>query len=124
MMLAYSHSLAYDHQGIRPFTTDHREAAVPVEPAEDRVHVHSKLQTVPSCALATASTVVLGRSWGGQLYSRSEVLLLRTVEVGQAAYMGSEGPPIGLYRKAVVQGLSSLLAEFTVSPHVLKENGP
>ena len=54
VMLAYSHSLSLDHQGFRPFSPDHREAAGPVGPAAARVKVHCDLQTVPSCALATA----------------------------------------------------------------------
>jgi hypothetical protein len=52
-MLAYGHSLSLDYQGFRPFSTDHREAAGPVGPAEAGVEVDCKLQTVPSCALAT-----------------------------------------------------------------------
>ena len=59
MMLAYGHGLSLDHQGFRPFSPDHREAAGPVGPAVARVEVHCKLQTVTSCALATASTAVM-----------------------------------------------------------------
>ena len=59
MMLAYDHSLSLDHQGFRPFIADHREAAGPVGPAVARVKVHCKLQTVTSCALATASMAVM-----------------------------------------------------------------
>ena len=81
-MLAYSHSLSHDHQGFRPFSPDHREAAGPVGPAVARVEVHCKLQTVASCALATASTAVM------EVSNFSKVLLLGNVEVGQAAYMG------------------------------------
>ena len=33
VMLAYGHSLSLDHQGFRPFSPDHREAAWPVGPA-------------------------------------------------------------------------------------------
>ena len=82
MMLAYSHSLSYDHQGFRPFSPDHREAAGPVGPAVSSAQVHCKLQTVASCALATASAAVV------EISNLSKVLLLRNVEVGQAAYMG------------------------------------
>ena len=82
VMLAYSHSLSYDHQGFRPFSPDHREAAGPVGPAVASAQVHCKLQTVASCALATASTAVM------EVSNFSKVLLLRNVEVGQAAYMG------------------------------------
>ena len=39
-MLAYGHSLSHDHQGFRPFSPDHREAAGPVGPAVARVQVH------------------------------------------------------------------------------------
>ena len=59
MMLAYGHTLSHDHQGFRPFSPDHREAAGPVGPAVARVQVYCKLQTVPPCALATASTAVM-----------------------------------------------------------------
>jgi hypothetical protein len=59
VMLAYGYSLSLDHQGFRPFSTDHREAAGPVGPAGSRVEVHCKVQTVTSCALATTSTVVM-----------------------------------------------------------------
>ena len=83
VMLAYSHSLSYDHQGFRPFSPDHTEAAGPVGSAVARVEVHCKLQTVATCALATASTAVM------EVSNFSKVLLLRNVvEVGQAAYMG------------------------------------
>ena len=82
VMLSYGHSLSYDHQGFRPFSPDHREAAGPVGPAVSRVQVHCNLQTVTSCALATASTAVIG------LVDFGTVLLLGIVEVGQAAYMG------------------------------------
>ena len=37
VMLAYGHSLSLDHQGFRPFSPDHREAAGPVGPAVARV---------------------------------------------------------------------------------------
>ena len=56
VMLAYGHSLSHDHQGFRPFSPDHREAAGPVGPAVARVQVHCDHQTVPSRALTTAST--------------------------------------------------------------------
>ena len=82
MMLAYGYSLLYDHQGFRPFTPDHREAAGPVGPAVASAQVHCKLQTVDSCALATASAAVMEKS------NLSKVLRLGNVEVGQAAYMG------------------------------------
>ena len=81
-MLAYGHSLSLDHQGFRPFSPDHREAAGPVGPAVARVEVYCKLQTVTSSAFATASTAVIG------LVDFGTVLLLGIVEVGQAAYMG------------------------------------
>ena len=48
VMLAYSHSLSHDHQGFRPTTPDHREAAGPVRPAATSVQVHCDHQTVPS----------------------------------------------------------------------------
>ena len=48
VMLAYSHSLSHDHQGFRPFSPDHREAAGPVGPAAARVEVHLNHRTVPS----------------------------------------------------------------------------
>ena len=82
MMLACGHSLSYNHQGFRPFSPDHREAAGPAGPAVARVEVHCNVQTVPSCALATASTAVM------EVSDFSKVLLLGNVEVGQAAYMG------------------------------------
>ena len=59
VMLAYGYSLSYDHQGFRPFSPDHREAAGPVGPALASAEVYCDLQTVPSCALATASTAVM-----------------------------------------------------------------
>ena len=59
VMMAYDHSIFLDHQGFRPFSTDHREAAGPVGLAVARVEVHYKLQTVTSCALATASMTVI-----------------------------------------------------------------
>ena len=59
VMLAYGCRLSHDHQDFRSFITDHREAAGPVGPAVARVKVHCDLQTVPSCALATASTAVM-----------------------------------------------------------------
>ena len=58
-MLTYSHSLSHGYQGFMPFSPDHREAAGPVGPAVACVEVHCKLQTVTSCALATASTAVM-----------------------------------------------------------------
>ena len=82
VMLAYGHSLSLDHQGFRAFSTDHREAVGPVGPAVASAQVHCKLQTVASCALATASTAVM------EVSNFSKVLLLRNVEVGQAAYLG------------------------------------
>ena len=48
VMLAYSHSLSYDHQGFKPFGPDHREAAGPVGPAVASLQVHCDHQTVPS----------------------------------------------------------------------------
>ena len=59
MMLAYGHGLSLDHQGFKPFSFDHRKAAGPVGPAVTRVEVHCKLQTVTSCALATASAAAV-----------------------------------------------------------------
>ena len=58
-MLAYGLSLSHGHQGFRPFSPGHGEAAEPVGPAVARVEGHSKLQTVPTCALETASTAVI-----------------------------------------------------------------
>ena len=49
------------------------------------------------------------------------VLLLGDVAMGQAAYIWAEGPPIGLYWTAAVQGLSTIWVEFTVSPDVLRK---
>ena len=37
VMLAYGHSLSHGHQGFRPFSPDHGEAAGPVGPAVGRV---------------------------------------------------------------------------------------
>ena len=54
VMVAYSHGLSLDHQGFRPFSPGHREAAGPVGPAVARIEVHCKLQTVTSRALTTA----------------------------------------------------------------------
>ena len=82
VMLAYSHSLSYDHQGFRPFGPDHREAAGPVGPAGASAQVHCKLQAVASCALATASKAVM------EVSNFSKALLLWNVAVVQAAYMG------------------------------------
>ena len=82
MMLAYGHGLSLDHQGFRPFSTDHRETAGPVGPAVARVKVHCDLQTVSSCALATASTGLM------EVMTYTYMLYLRSVEVGPAAYMG------------------------------------
>ena len=48
VMLAYDYSLSYGHQGFRPFSPDHREAAGPVGPAASRVEVHFNHRTVPS----------------------------------------------------------------------------
>ena len=62
VMLACGHSLSHDHQGFRPFSPDHREAAGPVGPAVTRIKIHCDLQTVPSCALATASMTVMYRA--------------------------------------------------------------
>ena len=81
-MLACGYSLSHDHQGLRPFSPDHREAAGPVGPAVASAQIHCKLQTVDSCALATASAAVT------EVSNLSKVLLLGNVEVGQAAYMG------------------------------------
>ena len=82
VMLAYGYSLSHDHQGFRPFSPDHREAAGPVGPAVASAQVHCKLQTVASCALATASKAVM------EVSNFSKVLLLWNVAVAQAAYMG------------------------------------
>ena len=86
VMLAYCCRLSHDYQGFRPFSPGHREAAGPVGPAVARVEVHCKLQTVTSCVLATASTVVM------ESMNQRNVLLPRNVEVGQAAY-GLKGHP-------------------------------
>ena len=82
VMLAYGHSLSHGLQGFRPFSPDHREAAGPVGPALSSAQVHCKLQTVASCALATASAAVVEGS------NFSKVLLLWNVAVAQGAYMG------------------------------------
>ena len=82
VMLAYGYSLSHGHQGFRPFSPDHGEAAGPVGPAVPRVQVHCKLQTVTSCPLATASKAVM------EVSNFSKVLLLWNVAVAQAAYMG------------------------------------
>ena len=82
VMLACDHSLSYDHQGFRPFSPGHKEAAGPMGPALPRVQVHCKLQTVTSCPLATASKAVM------EVSNFSKVLLLWNVAVVQAAYMG------------------------------------
>ena len=81
-MLAYSLRLSYDHQGFRPFSRDYRKAAGTVGPAVARVQVHCDHQTVPSRALTTASTAVM------EVMIYTYMLLLRSVEVGRAAYMG------------------------------------
>ena len=81
-MLAYGYSLSHDHQGLRPFRPDHREAAGPVGPAVASAQVHCKLQTVASCALAAASTAAM------EVSKLSIVRLLWNVAVAQAAYMG------------------------------------
>ena len=39
VMLAYDYSLSHGHQGFRPFTTDHREAAQPMGAAVAGVEV-------------------------------------------------------------------------------------
>ena len=85
MMLAYDHSLSYDHQGFRPFSPGHREAAGPVGPAVASAQVNCKLQCSNSSFMRsrdTASTAVM------EVSKFSKVLLLGNVEVGQAAYMG------------------------------------
>ena len=82
VMLACGHSLSHDHQGFRPFSPDHEEAAGPVGPAVARVQVHCDHQTVPSRALMAASTAVM------EEMICTSMLLLRSVEVGRAAYMG------------------------------------
>ena len=81
-MLVYGHSLSHDHQGFRPFSHDRREVAGPVGPAVARVQIHCGYQTVPSRALATASTALM------EVMTYTYMLYLRSVEVGQAAYMG------------------------------------
>ena len=82
MMLACGYSLSHDHQGFRPFGPHHREAAWPVEPAEASIKVHCDHQRVPSGAFVTASTAVM------EVVNLHQVLLLGSVEMGQAAYMG------------------------------------
>ena len=101
MVLVYNHSLSLDHQGFRPFSLHHREVAGPVGPAVARVQVHCKLQTVTSCALATASTAVM-----------------EVIKLCKCCYSGArrwvkpliwaEGPPIGVYKTALVRGGRSL----------------
>ena len=81
-MLACGRSLSHDHQGFKPFDPVQREAAGPVRPAVARVQVHCDHQIVPSRALTTASTAVM------EVMIYSYMLLLRSVEVGRAAYMG------------------------------------
>ena len=82
VMLAYSHSLYYDHQGFRPFSPDHREAARSVGPAAARVQVHCDLQN--SVYMRSRDRV-----HGGHVGSKFIiVLLLGNVAMGQAAYMG------------------------------------
>ena len=101
MMLAYGHILSHGHQGFRPFSNDHREAAGPVGPAVARIKVYCKLQTVTSCALATASMAVM------------EVMNYVTCYYSGAwrwvkPLIWAEGPPIGLYLTAEVRGVRSL----------------
>ena len=68
VMLAYGHTLFYGNQGFRPFTPDHREAAQPVcRAAVARIEVLFNNQTVPSWALATASTAAAEVMWGERL---------------------------------------------------------
>ena len=101
VMLAYGHSLSLHHQGLRPFSPDHREAEGPVGPAVSRIQVHCKLQTVPSCALATASTALMEVMIHTTCYASGTWRWVKPL-------IWAEGPPIGLYRTAVVQRLSSL----------------
>ena len=115
MMLAYGYSLSHGHQGFRPFNDHHGEAAGPVGPAVASVKVHCKLQTVASCALATASTAVM------EVSNFSKVLLLGNVEVGVKPLIWAEGPPIGLYRTAVVGGVRSLCVGDQVVVHVSRK---
>ena len=82
VMLSHVYNLSHDHQGLRPFSPDHIEAAGPVGPAVAGAQVHCKLQTVALCALATASKAVM------EVSNFSTVLLLWNVAVAQAAYMG------------------------------------
>ena len=102
VMLAYGHSLSLDHQGFRPFSPDHREAAGPVGPAVARVQVHCDHQTVPSRALTTASTAVM------EVMIYTYMLLLRRALRWVTPLIWDEGPPIGLYRTAVVHLVRSV----------------
>ena len=76
-------TVSYGHQGFRPFSPDHREAAGPVGPAVARVQVHCNLQNSNFMrSRDRASTAVIG------LVDFGTVLLLGIVEAGQAAYLG------------------------------------
>ena len=55
VMLVYSHSLSYDHQGFRPFSPDHKEAAGPVGSAVDRVLSFVITERSPFALLAASS---------------------------------------------------------------------
>ena len=85
MMLAYGQSLSHDHQGVRPFSPDHREAAGSVGPAVTRVQVYC--MTIKQCLDVHSrphprSTALM------EVMTYTYMLYLRSVEVGQAAYMG------------------------------------
>ena len=97
-MLAYGYSLLYDHQGFRPFTPDHREAAGPVGPASQQQTALRYIVTIKQCLheLSRPPPRWLTR-WSTDVkhyYSGT----WRWVK----PLIWAEGPPIGLYRTAVV----------------------
>ena len=51
-------------------------------------------------------TVEVERPDGSPKVNFAVLLLLRSEELGRAAYMGVRTPPMGVYRTAIVQGLS------------------
>ena len=67
MMLAYGLTLSYGHQGLRPFTPDHREAAHPMGTAVSRVEAFCDHLTVPTWPLTTAITAAVEVMWGERL---------------------------------------------------------
>ena len=48
VVLSYGYSLSHGHQGFKPFTADHREAAQPMGAAVAGVEVLCEHQTVPT----------------------------------------------------------------------------